>query len=304
MRPMYNDDQSQPESTTKEPLADINLESPHPVERQPGSRPRRKRLSDVDGEVSEAPAPPQAKPQYRRSLAMPKTDSGGPPSDSQTPPPPLRPRLANIPKEPEEIELRPRAGHLAVTMTQPCAGVPGLLNILDPLQAISETPAMGQNGAKRASPEQQARRALSIALVAGIAAAVVAALVWALMTLTTGYHVGWMTLGIGLLVGGAVRTTGRSASRSFGAMAAAIAVFGCLLGNLLSVCAMVAGQEDLAPLKVLAHLCAKPDMIPAATIATFQPLDLLFCAVAVYAGYRLAFRRTASLDMNDDNRLD
>lgn len=300
MRPMHDDDRSQPEPATREPLVDINVEPPHRDEPQIGSRPRRKRLSDIDADASEAPAPPQTKPQYRRSLAMPQSDPNEPPSDSQVPPPPRRPRLVDVPEASEEVELRPRAGRPRVTMTQPCEDVPGLLNILDPLQGISDVPASGENKTTRTTPEQQARRGLSIALVAGVAAAVVAALVWALITLTTGYHVGWMALGMGLLVGGAVRTTGRSVDRSFGCLAAAVTVFGCLLGNLLSVCAMIAGQEGFTPLRVLIHVCSKPDMIPAATIATFQPLDLLFCGIAIYAGYRLSFRRVTPTDTGGD----
>ena len=97
---------------------------------------------------------------------------------------------------------------------------------------------------------------------------------------------------MGFLVGGAVRTLGRGDDKSFGYLGATLSVLGCLLGNLLSVCALVAGQEGLSTSAVLAHVCRNPALIPAAMIATFHSLDLLFYGIAVYEGYRLSFRRS------------
>ena len=118
---------------------------------------------------------------------------------------------------------------------------------------------------------------------------------WTLITVATSYQIGWMAIAMGLLVGGTVRMLGRGIDKSFGYLGATLTVFGCLLGNLLSVCTLVAGQEGLSTPTVLAHVCRNPDLIPAAMIATFRSLDLLFYGIAVYEGYRFSFRR-----VNDD----
>jgi len=62
-----------------------------------------------------------------------------------------------------------------------------------------------------------------------------------------------------------------------------------LLGNLLSVCAIIAQQEGLPLSVVLTQL--NPAAIPELLALTFHPMDLLFCGIAVYEGYRLSFRQ-------------
>jgi len=295
MGPTYDDREPEP-TAPREPLVDIQVELPPPNESQAGAPPRRKRLSDIETSDGGTPPPPRAKTQYRRSLATPQIDPNEPHSDSNAPPQPRRPRLVDITEAPQEPQLRPRGGRPRVGVTQPAEDTPGLRNIIDPPQALSHVPAPSPSGIEQTAAERQAKQSFSFALVAGLTAAVVAAIVWALTTMTTGYHVGWMAIGVGLLIGGAVRTMGRGVDKSFGYLGAALSVSSCLLGNLLSVCATVAGQEGLSPANVLVHVCSKPALIPAATIAAFQPLDLLFCGIAVYAGYRLSFRRASNAE--------
>ena len=72
-------------------------------------------------------------------------------------------------------------------------------------------------------------------------------------------------------------------------------MLGCLLGNLLSLCAMVGQQEGMSLSLVLLNL--DPMAIPGAMVATFAPMDLLFYGIAVYEGYRFSIRRVSSADM-------
>jgi hypothetical protein len=155
--------------------------------------------------------------------------------------------------------------------------------------------ASGQANVEPSITEMRTRQNFSLALVGGLAAAAAGAAIWTLTPVATSHRTAWMAVGVGLLVGGAVRVLGRGTDRSFGYLGATLSVFGCLLGNLLSVCTIVAGQQGLATPTVLTHAFSNPVLIPAAMIATFHSMDLLFYGIAVYEGYRLSFRRAAKI---------
>ena len=297
-----NDDRAPHEEPSREPLVDLKVNPPQPGAPSAGTNLRRKRLSDMEPEGDGAPPQPQTSRQRRRSLAPSEAGPDEPQSESESPSEPRRPRLVDIAAAPEGEEPRLKVGRARVTITQPAEDLPGLQSIVELPRAVSAVLDLGQREIKQTIPDRQAKQSLSVALVAGITAAVVAALVWALITMTTSYHAGWMAVGVGFLVGGAVRMMGRGVDKSSGYLGAAVSVLGCLLGNLLSACAVVAVQENLSALSVLTHICSKPVIIPAATIATFQPLDLLFWAVGIYAGYRLSFRRVPHAETDSGDR--
>ena len=293
MGPRYEDREPPSEPTAgREPLVDLDVKPPQPGEPPKGSRPRRKRLSDIEGERDEAPPQPQAKPQGRPVLASGATVPSEPPVEPPPPSESRRPRLVDITAAAEGQELRPRAGRPRLALTLSSDDVPGLQNILDVPYATDDIllrdtprPTVDRRMAYPAS--------LSLALIGGLAAAVAGATIWALITVATSYHIGWMAMGVGLLVGGAVRVLGRGSDKSFGCLGTALAIFGCLLGNLLSACLVLASQKGLSPLTVLSYVCSNPVMIPAALVATFRSLDLLFYGIAIYAGYRFSVRRVS-----------
>ena len=141
----------------------------------------------------------------------------------------------------------------------------------------------------------RAEQSLGLALVGGLAAAVVGAALWAVVTLATGLQIGWMAVGVGFLVGGAVRLIGKGMGKPFGYLGATLSLLGCLLGNLLGLCAVVGQQEGMSLSLVLLNLDLAA--VPGAMIATFAPMDLLFYGIAVYEGYRFSIRRVSSADM-------
>jgi hypothetical protein len=299
MGSMGDDREPQPEPRgTREPLVDLDVRLPQPNEPPKGSRPRRKRLSDIETEAAEAQPQPQVKPPCRPSLASSGSGSSEPqfvlPSLSE----PRRSRLAEAAPAPEGQELRPRAGHLRIAMTLSSEEVPGLQNILDPPRLSNEGSVSGQTMAEQLTNPSRRKQHFSLALAGGLAAAAAGAAVWALMAVAVSPRIGWLAMGVGLLVGAAVRVLGRGTDRSFGYLGAAMSILGCLMGNLLGVCMVVAGQEGLAPLAVLSYLCRDPVLIPAAMIATFRSIDLLFYGIAIYEGYRLSFRRVPDAEGN------
>ncbi len=301
---------------TSEALVDLNGKPPQPGAPSAESNLRRKRLSDKEPEANEAPPQPQTGRQRRRLLAPSEAGSAEPPSELESASEPRRPRLVNIVAAPEAAtpeaattkeavatatgpeeatlegqEPRPKVGRARVTITQSAEDPSGLQSIIDPPRSLSAVLAAGQSDIVLTIPKRQVKEGLSVAPVGAVAAALAGALVWALITMATSYHAGWMAIGVGFLVGGAVRTMGRGKDKSFGYLGAAVSVFGFLLGNLLSVCALVASQESLAPLSVLTYISRKPAMIPGAMIGAFHFLDPLFWGLGVYAAYRLSFRR-------------
>ena len=130
---------------------------------------------------------------------------------------------------------------------------------------------------------------LPLAFVAGLAASLAGAAAWAGVTVLSGYQIGFMAIGIGFLVGFAVRAGGKGISAVYGAIGAVFSLIGCALGNLLAVTAMVAQNEGVGFLALLSQLT--PELASQLMVATFSPMDVVFYAIALYYGYRLAFRQ-------------
>lgn len=131
---------------------------------------------------------------------------------------------------------------------------------------------------------------LAGALVAGLVAAVVGALIWAVITVTIKFQIGFMAVGVGFLVAWAVRTLGKGRDSTFGIIGGVFALLGCLLGNLLSACGFIAGQAAEPVVSVTLRVLGNPASIATILQETFQGMDLLFYAIAVYEGYKLSRR--------------
>lgn len=128
---------------------------------------------------------------------------------------------------------------------------------------------------------------LALGIAAGTFAAAVGAALWALITVATNYQIGWMAVGIGFLVGYAIRYAGKARDSVFGLYGAVIALLGCVAGNFLTVAIVVARQEQVTVLTVLSGLSAGTaiDLMK----ESFQPMDLLFYGIAIYEAYRFSF---------------
>jgi len=124
---------------------------------------------------------------------------------------------------------------------------------------------------------------------AGAIAAVVGALIWGGITYATGYQIGWLAVGVGYLVGYAVRHGGNGIDNSFGIAGAILALLGCVAGNLFATCIFIADAEGIAVTEVMSQL----DLVLTFEILaeTFSFFDLIFYGIAVYEGYRFSIRR-------------
>ncbi len=121
-----------------------------------------------------------------------------------------------------------------------------------------------------------ARGNLVLGLLGGLVAAVVGAGIWAGVTVSTGYQIGWIAVGVGLLVGLAVRGLGHGSSPAFGIIGALCALFGCVLGNLLSVCGFAAISESVPFFEIAKTVLMNPSLAVELLKETFEPMDLLF----------------------------
>ena len=161
-------------------------------------------------------------------------------------------------------------------------------------QASSAAPtAAGQQltnaDVQRAVERLRGQQSLVAGLAAGAAAALVGAVIWAVITDVSGYQIGWMAIGVGFIVGYAVRVAGKGIDQSFGILGAVLALLGCAVGNALAVLGIVASQENMT----YSELWTRVDLpiIGNLMATTFSPIDLLFYGIAIYEGYKLSFRQ-------------
>ncbi len=138
---------------------------------------------------------------------------------------------------------------------------------------------------------------LPLGLVAGFIAAAIGSAIWALVTIGVGYQIGWIAVGIGFLVGYAIRIMGKGIDNIFGICGGVLAFLGCAVGNLFAVCGLIAKQEEIGFLEVVSQL----DFALIKTIMTgsFSFWDLLFYGIAIYEGYKFSFRRITENELAD-----
>ncbi len=135
------------------------------------------------------------------------------------------------------------------------------------------------------SPDEPAGSPVPLVLAGAVGSAVAAGL-WAAITVVSGIQIGWMAVGVGFLVGMAVRLAGSGQHPLSGYIGAFFSFLGCLLGNLLAVCGLVAEEQGVAWTEVLGSLdFATANVLMA---ISFAPIDVLFYGLALYFGFKLA----------------
>ncbi|MHC4071529.1 MAG: hypothetical protein ACYTGS_05790 [Planctomycetota bacterium] len=155
---------------------------------------------------------------------------------------------------------------------------------------------MSKAQARFALDRLRAEQNLIAGTLAGAAAALVGAGIWASISALTENQIGWMAIVVGFLVGYAVRLAGKGIDRIFGVVGAILSLMGCAVGNLLRASYFIAKAEGIPFLDLLAEM----DFSRAVEImaATFDPMDILFYAIAVYFGYRYSFRPVTEQDLS------
>lgn len=129
---------------------------------------------------------------------------------------------------------------------------------------------------------------LLMGLMGGVLAMLVGAIVWGAITYFTQYQIGWIAIGIGFLVGFAIKTFGNGKTMIFGISGAVLALIGCLLGNLMFYSGVIAREEGVSFLNVFFYLLSNPAAAMEIFTIFFDFMDLVFYALAAYAGFSTA----------------
>jgi hypothetical protein len=125
-----------------------------------------------------------------------------------------------------------------------------------------------------------------MAIIGGAVAAVVGAAIWAAIAYLTGYEIGWIAIGVGALVGIAVRVMGRGDTPPFGVLAALLSLGGCVLGRLMAIW-LIFSNEYNVPLGQAIENIPVIDALK----QTASPIDAVFLIIALVVGYQVAVSR-------------
>ena len=125
-------------------------------------------------------------------------------------------------------------------------------------------------------------------LIGGVIAMLVGAVVWGAITYFTEFQIGWMAVGVGFLVGVAVKFFGRGKTLIFGISSAALALIGCVLGNLMFYSGVIARQESASFIEVFFFFLLSPVAAIELFTLAFDFMDIFFYALAAYAGFSTA----------------
>ncbi|HVS25202.1 MAG TPA: hypothetical protein VMU03_15845 [Gammaproteobacteria bacterium] len=164
-----------------------------------------------------------------------------------------------------------------------------------PQPSARAAPQLDRRQIEAAVARLRTEQNLTAGVLAGLAASLAGAAVWAVVTDATGYQIGWMAVGVGFIVGVAMRALGKGIDKTFGVLGAILALFGCILGNLLAVVGIVAQQQGESFMSVVGRLDLS--VIARLMELTFSPMDLLFYGIAIYEGYKLSFRPITQQDL-------
>jgi len=127
------------------------------------------------------------------------------------------------------------------------------------------------------------------AILGGAVGAILSAALWAVIVSVTNTQFGLFAIGVGLIVGVAVRFGGRGATLVHGGIAALFALVGTVLGNIFTVASVVGTIRGVPILEML----TSPDEISfvmSSFTRTFEVIDLLFYGLAVYTAFSTASR--------------
>jgi hypothetical protein len=129
---------------------------------------------------------------------------------------------------------------------------------------------------------------LIMGLIGGGVAMLVSAIIWGAVTYLTEYKIGWMAIGVGFLVGFAVKYFGRGKTPVFGISSAALALIGCVLGNLMFYSGVIAREEGASFLEVFFFFLLTPAAAIELFTIAFDFMDILFYGLAAYVGFTTA----------------
>lgn len=154
------------------------------------------------------------------------------------------------------------------------------------LEAVAPTPNPEILSAALSREQLLAAENLPVGLLCGAIACVIGAVAWGVISVSTGYQMGYMAIGVGFLVGLAMRI-GKGIRPIFGMIGAALALLSCVLGDYFSIVGYAAQTSGLSYMETLTNVPVAD--IASALIENLLSMTALFYGIAVYEGYKLSF---------------
>ncbi len=167
---------------------------------------------------------------------------------------------------------------------------------IKPDTQTTEEPALSEQQMQMAMDSLRSEQNIVAGGLAGLAAALLGGGIWAIVTVMTEYQIGWMAVGIGVLVGFSMRFAGKGLDQTFGIAGAALSLIGCVVGNILTITYFIAVNRDMSFMDIFVQL--NPGIIYEMLTSTFEIIDVLFYGMAVYFGYKFAFRQVNEDELN------
>lgn len=149
---------------------------------------------------------------------------------------------------------------------------------------------------ERALFEIQSEQRPLVGAVAGGIAGMIGAIVWAAVTVVMMVQIGWLAIGIGAMVGAAVRWAGRGTTRTFGVIGGGLALASVVIGNFLSLLGIGAGAMEVSYLDMITMFDYSQSL--ALMADAFSPMDLVFYAFAIWTGYQFSFREVTEEEIH------
>lgn len=132
-----------------------------------------------------------------------------------------------------------------------------------------------------------AEQNLPKAVLLGVIACIVGAVVWGLVSFSTGYQIGYMAIGIGFLVGIAMRQ-GKGVTPVFGIIGAALSLLSCVMGDFFSIIGFVSKEYEVSFMNALTGIDYKS--VASLMMENLASMTIVFYGIALYEGYKLSFR--------------
>ena len=125
-------------------------------------------------------------------------------------------------------------------------------------------------------------------LIGGGVAMLVSAAIWGAVTYFTEYQIGWMAIGVGFLVGIAVKFFGKGKTPIYGISSAVLALIGCVLGNLIFYSGFIAREQGASFLEVFFYFLLTPAALIEVFSVAFEFMDIIFYGIAAWVGFSTA----------------
>jgi|ERR1700677_1017650 len=129
---------------------------------------------------------------------------------------------------------------------------------------------------------------LLLALLAGLIAAIIGAAVWTAITVATNMHLGIVAIGVGALVGFAIRIAGNGTTIIYGILGALFTAASCISGEVLAV--ILQGTSASNDFWAVASHVNYSDLLTT-IVSQASVMTYVIYGIGIFEGYKFAIRK-------------